>query len=154
VSTALVFAVCFALWLVLSGHPTPLHLVQGVLAAALVAYLNHDLEVLNASVRSSPRFLAYIPWLLKEIVVANVQVVRVVLDPRLPVDPVVVRFKTRLTSDLAVTAFANSITLTPGTVTVDVEEREFVVHALTPQTPAGFAGMERRVADAFGESVT
>jgi multicomponent Na+:H+ antiporter subunit E len=77
-----------------------------------------------------------------------------VLDPRLPVDPVVVRFKTRLTSDLAVTAFANSITLTPGTVTVDVEEREFVVHALTPQTPAGFAGMERRVAEAFGESVT
>jgi multicomponent Na+:H+ antiporter subunit E len=153
VSAALVFAACFALWLVLSGHPTPLHLAQGVLSAALVAYLNRDLELLGESVRRGPRFLAYLPWLLKEIVVANVQVVRIVLHPRLPVDPVLVRVGTRLRSDLAVTAFANSITLTPGTVTVDVEGRELVVHALTPQTPASFAGMEGRVAEAFGESV-
>lgn len=150
-NAALTFAACFTLWLVLSGHPTPLHLAQGVLAAALVAYLNRDLELLSASVRCGPRFLAYVPWLLKEIVVANVQVVRLVLHPRLPVDPVMVRFRTRLTSDLAVTTFANSITLTPGTVTIDVDGREFVVHALSRQTPASLAGMEQRVADTFGE---
>lgn len=150
-NTALTFAVCFALWLVLSGHPTPLHLLQGALSAALVVYLNRDLELLSASVRCGPRFLAYLPWLIKEIVVANVQVIRIVVHPRLPVDPVVVRFRTRLAGDLAVTTFANSITLTPGTVTIDVDEREFVVHALTPQTPASFAGMEGRVAKVFGE---
>jgi multicomponent Na+:H+ antiporter subunit E len=151
VNAALVFAACLALWLVLSGHPTPLHLAQGVLAAALVAYLNRDLELLSASVRCGPRFLAYIPWLIKEIVVANVQVTRIVLHPRLPMDPAVVRFRTRLTGDLAVTTFANSITLTPGTVTIDVDEREFVVHALSLQTPASFVGMEQRVAEAFRE---
>jgi multicomponent Na+:H+ antiporter subunit E len=147
----LVFAACFALWLVLSGHPTPLHLVQGVLAAALVTYLNRDLEGVSLAVRHGPRFLLYVPWLLKEIVVANLQVIRVVLDPRLPVDPRIVRFSTGLTSDLAVTTFANSITLTPGTVTVDVDGRHFVVHALTSQTPESFAGMERRVGEVFAE---
>jgi multicomponent Na+:H+ antiporter subunit E len=151
VNTALVFAVCFGLWLVLSGHPTPLHLAQGVLAAAVVALLNRDLEAVSASVRAGPRFLRYLPWLLKEIVLANVQVVRLVLDPRLPIDPVLVRVPTRLRSPLAVTTFANSITLTPGTVTVDVEGDELVVHALTAQTPESFSGMERRVGAVFGE---
>jgi multicomponent Na+:H+ antiporter subunit E len=151
VSAALVFAACFGLWLVLSGHPTPLHLAQGVLAGALVTYLNRDLEAVSASVRSCPRFLRYLVWLLKEIVVANVQVIRIVLHPRMPVDPALVRFPTRLTGDLAVTTFANSITLTPGTVTVDVEERDFVVHALTFQTAESFSAMQRRVAEVFGE---
>jgi multicomponent Na+:H+ antiporter subunit E len=153
VNAALAFAVSLGFWLVLSGHPTPLHLVQGVLSSALVAYITRDLKIMSAAVRFGPRFLAYIPWLLKEIVVANVQVIRIVLHPRLPVDPVLVRFRTRLTSDLAVTTFANSITLTPGTVTVDVQEGECVVHALTRQTPSSFAGMERRVAETFGESI-
>jgi len=152
VNVALVFGVSFGLWLVLSGHPTPLHVAQGVLVAGLVAWLNRDIEAVSASVRCAPRFLAYLPWLLKEIVVANIQVVRVVLAPRLPADPVLLRFPTRLTGDLAVTTFANSITLTPGTITVDVEGAELVVHALTAQTPESFAGMERRVAEVFGEA--
>jgi multicomponent Na+:H+ antiporter subunit E len=151
VNIALVFVVCLGLWLVLSGHPTPLHLAQGVLSAALVAYLNRDLEAVSGSVRCCPRFLAYLPWLLKEIVVANVQVVRIVLDPRLPADPVLLRVPTRLSGDLAVTTFANSITLTPGTITVDVDGSELVVHALVAQTPESFAGMEQRVAEVFGD---
>jgi len=151
VNAALVFATCFGLWLVLSGHPTPFHLLEGALASGLVTYLNRDLEVVSAAVRCSPRFLRYLPWLLKEIVIANLQVIRVVLDPRLPVDPTIVRFSTRLAGDLAVTTFANSITLTPGTVTVDVDGKDFVVHALTHQTPESFAVMERRVGEAFRE---
>jgi multicomponent Na+:H+ antiporter subunit E len=151
VNLALTAAIGFVLWLVLSGHPTPLHLAQGALAAGLVAYLNRDLEAVSAAARSSPRFLGYVPWLLREVVVANLEVVRVVLDPRLPLDPVLLRVPTRLTGDLAVTTFANSITLTPGTVTVDVEGRDLMVHALIAQTPESFAAMERRVAEVFGE---
>lgn len=151
-NVVLVFFVCFGLWLVLSGHPTPLHLAQGLMASALVAYLNRDLEAVSASVRCSPRFFKYLPWLLKEIVVANVQVVRIVLDPRLPTDPGLVHVPTRLSSDLAVTTFANSITLTPGTITVDVGEGMLVVHSLTAQTPEAFAGMEQRVAEVFGDT--
>ncbi len=148
---ALVWTVCFGLWLVLSGHPTPLHLAQGALVAGLVAYLNRDIEAVSACVRCCPRFLAYLPWLLKEIVVANVQVVRIVLDPRLPTDPVLLRVPIRLSGAMAVTTFANSITLTPGTITVDVQGSELVVHSLTAQTPESFAGMEQRVAEVFGD---
>jgi multicomponent Na+:H+ antiporter subunit E len=149
-----VFVLCLALWLVLSGHPTPLHLAQGIVSAALVARLNRDLRAAPVSARAALRFAGYLPWLLKEIVLANIQVVRVVLAPRRLLDPVLVRVPCRLGSELAITTFANSITLTPGTITVDVEGRELVVHALTAQTPTSFAGMERRVAEVFGEADT
>ena len=152
VSPPVAFAVCLGLWLVLSGHPTPLHLAQGILSAALVARLNRDLRGAPISPRAALRFVGYLPWLLKEIVIANVQVVQVVLAPRGRLDPVLLRVPTSLVGDLAVTTFANSITLTPGTITVDVEGRELVVHALTAQTAASFAGMQRRVAEVFGEA--
>jgi multicomponent Na+:H+ antiporter subunit E len=149
----LVFSVCFAFWLALSGSLAPLPLTLGVVSSAAVAWANRDLEMVSLAVRVSPRFLAYIPWLLKEIVVANLQVARLVLDPRLPIDPVIVRFETRLATDLGRTTFANSITLTPGTVTLDVEGSEFVVHALTSGM-SGLAGgaMERRIAAVFDEA--
>jgi multicomponent Na+:H+ antiporter subunit E len=149
----LVFSVCFAFWLALSGSLAPLPLVLGVASSAVVAWANRDLEMVSLAVRVAPRFLAYVPWLLKEIVVANIQVARLVLDPRLPIDPVVVRFNTRLSTDLARTTFANSITLTPGTVTLDVEGSELVVHALTTAM-ADLAGgtMERRIAGVFDEA--
>lgn len=152
IPTLLVFSVCFVFWLALSGSVAPLHLSLGALSSAAVAWANRDVEMVSVAARISPRFLAYVPWLLKEIAMANIQVVRLVLDPRLPVDPVVVRFGTTLSSDLARTAFANSITLTPGTVTLDVEGAEFVVHAVT-RAMADLAGgaMERRVAAVFEE---
>jgi multicomponent Na+:H+ antiporter subunit E len=141
------------LWLALSGSVAPLHLALGVLSSAAVAWMNRDLVTAGPAARTVSRFLGYLPWLLKEIVVANLQVVRIVLDPRLPVDPVVVRFDTMLASDLARTTFANSITLTPGTVTLDVDGRQFAVHAVT-RAMAGLAGgpMERRIAAVFGEA--
>jgi multicomponent Na+:H+ antiporter subunit E len=153
VNLTLVFLGCFGLWLVLSGHPTPLHLAQGLIASAFVAYFNRDVEAISSAMRSVPRFLGYLPWLLKEILVANVQVVRIVIDPSLPTNPVLLRVPTRLSSDLAVTTFANSITLTPGTITVDVADGALLVHSLTAQKPEAFAGMEHRVAEVFGDTV-
>ncbi|HET9489911.1 MAG TPA: Na+/H+ antiporter subunit E [Methylomirabilota bacterium] len=149
----LVFSVCFAFWLALSGSLAPLPLTLGVVSSAVVAWANRDLELVSRAVRVSPRLVTYVPWLLKEIAVANIQVARLVLDPRLPIDPVIVRFDTRLSTDLARTTFANSITLTPGTVTLDSEGSELVVHALT-RGMADLAGgtMERRIAAVFGEA--
>lgn len=149
----LVFSVCFAFWLALSGSLAPLPLTLGVVSSAAVAWANRDLELVSRAVRVSPRLVTYVPWLLKEIAVANIQVARLVLDPRLPIDPVIVRFDTRLSTDLARTTFANSITLTPGTVTLDSEGSELVVHALT-RGMADLAGgtMERRIAAVFGEA--
>jgi multicomponent Na+:H+ antiporter subunit E len=126
-----VFVAGLGLWLVLSSHYTPLTLGLGVAGAALVAWLNRDVEAVSEAVRAAPRFLRYLPWLLRAIVVANIEVVRIVLHPRLPIEPEVVRVRTPLQGDLAITALANSITLTPGTVTLDVEGNVLTVHALT-----------------------
>lgn len=152
-AAALVFGACFAFWLLLSGHLAPLELTLGAAAAALVTALHRREERLSAALRALPRLLAYLPWLLREIVRANLQVARLVLHPRLPIDPVLVRLEPRLEGDLALATLANSITLTPGTVTVDVDGRALVVHALTPAgaaaLPAG--AMARRVGRVFGE---
>jgi multicomponent Na+:H+ antiporter subunit E len=151
---ALVFLVCFLFWLSLSGHVEALGLILGVVASALVAWLNRDLEAISGALGVAPRFcLSYLPWLLKEIVVATLDVARIIVRRDLPIDPVVVRIPASLRSDLARTTFGNSITLTPGTVTLDVDGSDFVVHALTRRGAAGLAdgAMARRVARTFGE---
>ena len=152
----LVFVVCVGFWLVLSGHYTPLYIGLGVVAAAFVAWLNRQDEIVSDVVRALPGLARYTPWLLWQIVQSNLQVTRLVLDPRLPIDPVVVRIRTAMRGDLAVATFANSITLTPGTVTVDIDGDELVVHALTPESAAGAAGgeMARRVARAYGKAAS
>lgn len=151
--TVLVFIACLLFWLVLSGHFGTLEIALGVVAAALVAVTNRDIDMLGPMLRVTPRFLAYLPWLMKEIVLANWQVMKIVLDPRLPIDPVVGRFEAPLASELALTTLGNSITLTPGTITVDVDGRELVVHSLMGREAiAGCEGpMARRVARVFGE---
>ncbi len=150
---ALVFCACLVFWLLLSGHVSALDLAMGVAASALVTFANRDIEGVSELLRWTPRLLAYLPWLLKEIWVANVQVVKLVLDPALPIDPVIVRLPTRFSSDFARTALANSITLTPGTITLDVEGEEFLVHAITAAGGADIVagGMARRVGRVFGD---
>lgn len=150
-----VFVVCLGFWLLLSGHYSPLSVALGVVSAGLVAWVNRGEEALSGMMRSLPGLLAYLPWLLGQIVVSNLEVARLVLDPRLPIDPVVIRFKPPPSSDLAATVLANSITLTPGTVTLEIADGEFVVHALTAAAGAALVEgpMARRVARAFGEAV-
>jgi multicomponent Na+:H+ antiporter subunit E len=146
------FLACLAFWLALSGHRDPLHLALGAASAALVAALNRRDPALPGLLRRVPRLAAYSVWLLGQIVRSNLHVARIVLDPRLPVDPVVVRVPAPAGEDLAVALYANSITVTPGTVTLDVEDGELVVHALTPVSAAGVTSgeMGRRVARVFG----
>jgi multicomponent Na+:H+ antiporter subunit E len=90
----------------------------------------------------------YWPWLLKEIVKSAWDVSRRILDPRLPISPVLVRFKPSQSNELGLVIHANSITLTPGTISVLVEREEFLVHALSREGGAGLADseMDRRVA--------
>jgi multicomponent Na+:H+ antiporter subunit E len=146
------FVVCFALWLLLSGHWDAVHVGLGAAAAALVVVLNRGQEDITAAVRALPRVVQYVPWLLVQIVRSNLTVARIVLDPRLPIDPVVVRVRPRVQGPLAVTTVANSITLTPGTITLDAEGGELTVHALTPDGAAGIESVVApRVARVFGE---
>ena len=162
--SAIIFLISLGFWLVFSGQLDALHLGAGVLSAALVAVLARDLAGigtrLDARGRRVPvftfsvhwgRFAVYLIWLLGQVIVANLQVAFIVLHPRLPISPTVVRFRTRLPGDLGRTTFGNSITLTPGTITLDVEDDKFVVHALTRAGAEQVLtrAMERRVARAL-----
>lgn len=150
------FLALFVFWLIFSGHYDALHLSLGVVSSALVAFASHDLLI---SDQASPiklvklgRFLRYLPWLLYQIVLANFHVVSLVLRPR-DIRPQVVRFKTKLETDLALVSLANSITLTPGTITMDIANGEFVVHAVSDKAARDLltGEMERRVGRVFIE---
>lgn len=150
------FAILFVFWVVFSNHFDSLHLGLGVVCCALVAVLSHDLLFPNAQslswLRQVWRFCLYIPWLLREIVAANFHVVYLVFRPG-QIRPQVIRFRTRLKSDMARVAFGNSITLTPGTITLDIQDGEFHVHALSEKAAQSVVtgDMESRVRQVFLE---
>jgi len=143
-------ATLFAFWLLLSGIYTPFLLAAGFGAAIAVAALARRMEVLDREghpVHLTLAALAYWPWLIKEIVKSGWQVSRIILHPRLPISPTLVRFQPSQKSAVGLVTHANSITLTPGTITVEADHREFLVHALTRAAAAGVVDseMDRRV---------
>jgi multicomponent Na+:H+ antiporter subunit E len=141
-----------AFWMLLSGFFTPFLLGVGLASVLLVAWLAHRMAVADHEghpIHVGPAALWYWPWLAKEIVKSGWAVTRVILDPRLPIRPTLVRFAPSQKSEVGLATHANSITLTPGTISVDVGRREFLVHALTAGSAAGVRSggeMDARVA--------
>ena len=126
--------VLFALWLLLSGQFEPLLIGLGLGSCVLVVYITHRMNVIDHE--GFPIHLGFTAptywlWLGWEIVKANMDVVRIILTPSLPISPTMFRVKASQKSELGHVVYANSITLTPGTVTVDIIDDEFEVHALT-----------------------
>ena len=143
-------ACLFAFWLLLSGHFEPLLIAAGIGSAVAVALFARRMKVLDGEghpIHLSLRALGYCPWLAKEIVKSAWTVSGIILDPRLPISPTLVRFKPSQRSIVGLVAHANSITLTPGTITVEAEGGEFLVHGLTQAAAEGCkdSEMDRRV---------
>ena len=138
--------VLFLLWLGLSGHYTPLILSFGVATCLGVAWLANRLGVLEPDGRSFMfvyRLALYLPWLAREIALSNIEVIKLVWHPRLPIRPQIVRADSGQRTAIALATFANSITLTPGTLTLDADEPGVVVaHALNDATADGLRGGE------------
>ncbi len=136
--TILQFLVLFGLWLLLSGKYDLFHITIGFFSALLVTlihirinrHLYYSLEIAKEHTLNYRRFLFYVPWLVWQIVLASLQVAYVVLHPKTPINPSLVRFKTKLPNVAAKVILGNSITLTPGTLTILIEDDEFLVHAL------------------------
>lgn len=142
--------VLYAVWLLWSGIYKPMLLILGVLSCALVLLVVRRMNAFDqetAPVELAPPALLYLPWLAWEIVKANVDVARRILSPGPPIDPRIVEVESAQRSEIGRTVFANSITLTPGTVTVEVEGSRCRVHALTAAAADGLLGgeMNRRV---------
>jgi multicomponent Na+:H+ antiporter subunit E len=155
----LTFIVMFVVWILLSGRFDVFHLTLGILSSLGVAFFSCDLLFpspdLKRLVAVWPRFVMYIPWLLYQIFIANLQVLYLTFHPRMIdlIDPKIIEFRSRLKSDLARVTFANSITLTPGTITVFVSiYGDYQVHVIGQQFAEALPGeMENLVAKTFGE---
>lgn len=142
-----------AFWAALSLEFTnPFLVASGVVSAVAVSALvwRRELAITDWNPAVLLRALGvYLPWLLGQVLAANVRVIRVVWSPRLPIRPRLVEVPCSLRTTTGIAVYANSITLTPGTVTVEVDEGRLLVHALTEQDAADLLSgdMQARVAD-------
>ncbi len=153
------FLIMFGFWLIFSGKFDLFHLSLGIISCLLVTYLSSDL-LFPIGLKTDflafwIRFALYVPWLLYQILLANLYVLRLAFHPRMKdlIDPHIIEFNSHLESDMARTTFANSITLTPGTITVNVSEvGRFTVHCIDVASGESLPGeMESQIARIFKE---
>lgn len=128
----------FAFWMVLCQKVSLEIVMFGILFSILVSNMNkkifRSMHLSNfCKLNKVPLCVKFIFLLIKEIFIANIHVAIIVLSPQISISPCLVKFKTNLNSNLSKVILANSITLTPGTITVCIEEDEFIVHCLTEE---------------------
>ena len=127
-----IFVSSLLLWLVLVGSLQPEEIIVGMIVSLLVSFLSIGRTSLFTALRLTPFFPLYLFYYLviffKALVFANLDMARRVISPSLPIQPGIIRINTGLESDLGKLLLANSITLTPGTLSVDIEDNQIVVH--------------------------
>ncbi len=147
--------VLYLVWLLLSGFFEPLLLGFGLVSCLGVVFIARRMDVIDREghpIHLGWRAVPYWLWLGVEIVKANLDVARRIVDPRLPISPVVIKVKTSQRSELGKVIYANSITLTPGTVSMLVDDDGITVHAIAREAAEELAAgeMDRRVAGMEG----
>lgn len=155
--------VLFAFWMVLSGRTETKFVVYGILTAVVTTWVTYPLLLVpnkDGSKKyyvfgfSIPKMIMYFFWLMWQLVLANIDVLLATTGQELNIDPKIVRFRFRADNPMASVILANSITLTPGTVTMNVtDDGVYEIHALTVGAAAGVldGGMQKKVADLYGE---
>lgn len=134
------FVSLYVFWLLLSGFFTPFLLAAGVGSAVAVVLFTRRMHVLDPEGQPLQLLLPaalYWIWLLWQIVLSGWAVCRLIVDPKLPISPTLVRFRPGQKTAVGLVSHANSITLTPGTISVEVGPDEFLVHAITREGAAG-----------------
>ncbi len=139
-----------AVWLLWSGHFDPLLLSLGLVSVLSVFGITIRMEKFSRSERDEYPglgILLYFPWLLWEILKSNIDVARIILNPKLPISPRLLRVPASQRTATGRVIHANSITLTPGTISLDVGDDSILVHALTAEAAAGLESgeIDRRV---------
>src|SRR3972149_12037983 len=155
------FLVIYLFWLLNSGVFELFYLSLGAASAFFFAYVFHSRFALikdaHSAVRAFVRFMGYLPWIIREIALANWDIIKRVLDPGMPIDPHIISFQSTLKSELAMTTLANSITLTPGTITIDIDpDGTFYVHSIAREPAESLLAeppceMAARVGYIFGD---
>ncbi len=131
--TISLFLTLAAFWLLNSGHYSVLVLSLGLVSIALVLIISHKMDVVDQEsqpIYLSTKILGYYLWLIKEIIKANITVVKHIWVGEKSISPTLKKIKISQQTDMGKVIYANSITLTPGTVAIDLVDNEITVHAL------------------------
>lgn len=162
--TVALVVILSAFWFLLSGRFGLQYVIFLVASVGVVIWLNPERPFrgldpsrdggLVGLLRSIPPLVRYLVWLMWNIILANLEVARLILHPRMPINPSLVIFETRLRDPMARVVVANTITLTPGTVTIDLEDQTYLVHALVPESAGAIhsGALQNMVGAMFGES--
>lgn len=140
---------CF--WLVLSGHYNAITLIAGLVSVVGTIALTQRMKILDSEAHPIAllpnALISYWPWLVWEIVKSGWDVTKIILNPKLPITPTLVRVHASQKTSSGIATYANSITLTPGTITCRIAGDEFLVHAITREGAEDLleGGMDRRV---------
>ena len=153
---SLAFAL-FLFWLALSGHYTPMLVTVGAVSAVLCVLVAVRMGVADAEghpIHLLGRFVTYFPWILREIAKSGWTVTKIILHPRLPISPTIAQVRASQKTSLGVVTYANSITLTPGTITTAVRGNVLTVHALVREGALDLegGGMDARVTSFEGQT--
>ena len=160
-----VYGLLLLLWIVMSGIFTVKFIIYGCVSSFLISCFvvgslrigglksNRTYFILHANY---PKLIIYFLWLIKEVVKSAIDVSKIILSPNMKIDPIVVWFKADYDNPAARAILANSITLTPGTVTIDIyDSGVFSVHALNRKFADGLLSgdMQKRIAKLYGEEI-
>ncbi len=154
------YFILFGFWVLLNGRwDAEIALVGAIVCAALYAFM---MAFMGYSPRKEwqlakrlPRIFGYFLYLVREIFLSSWQTIRLIWSPDKEIEPRVTSFRTRLRTDAGKVVLANSITMTPGTITVDVQDDLFLIHCLDESFDMGAEGfeMENRIARVEGTDV-
>ena len=149
--------VLFIFWLLLSGIYQPLIISFGIASSLLVAWIAHRMDLADHEgfpIHLGPKALTYWPWLIWEIIKANIDVAIIIVKPRLQITPTMFKSQASQKTEVGQVSYANSITLTPGTISVGVADGMVEVHALTSYSADDVitGRMDKRVCDMEGDS--
>jgi multicomponent Na+:H+ antiporter subunit E len=125
------FIILFILWLLMSGHYTFLITSLGIISCLLCVYLAKRAKLIDDEglpLSFFPRLISYLLWLFKEIIISNYSTAKTIINGK--IDPEIFTIKPSQKSEVGKATYANSITLTPGTVTTQIDKNLFEVHAL------------------------
>ena len=142
----------FLIWLLLSESFKPFHLGLGLVVAFGVSWLNTDRSTSRSAIPRL-RIVWYFLWLVGRILQSGFHLSVLILHPALPIDPKLIRYRTKLREEAGIVLLGNSITLTPGTITVEVNSQDFVIHAMDDTSGHDVTSrrLEQQIAGLFGE---
>ncbi|MAJ90586.1 MAG: cation transporter [Legionellales bacterium] len=142
------------LWIMLSGHYTPLLLLLGLLSVIIVTIISSRMGLITFDQPILQlyfiRFIPYGIWLIGQIMKSNIDVCKRILNPNLPINPCLITLHLSQASTFAKVVYANSITLTPGTISIDLEDSSVEVHSLSATGAEGLktGNMDKKITHA------